>query len=282
MASADSVPPSRRTGESQIIFNRPRPVSLRSGGSRFSGSNVNSAAVLGKRLLFPYSTNSEPLPPILETTEVPGIQLLNEEIYDFIALAVRGFVLPWWSKISARDKEFPQEITRIITRIIKALEARALVADIPELLAASLPTLIRQHYADYRHAMEKQQTSYSTGLQNNADSLPHIFHALQPHMAVSAEGVVDANYIRQAAEHVMKSCLPPEDWQAETERHIVREIIVKIILDSAVPRLSQPWFIHKTLLDLLGPPRGPSISVSAPFPVLVSYSPFWSTLMPMI
>lgn len=171
---------------------------------------------------------------------------------------MRGFVNPWWGKITARDKEFLQEATRIVTHVIRNLETRLMVADVPGMVIHDLPLLITRHFVDYRAAEEKLSSSYATGISTSSlsgnVSLRILFHNSQPHMAVDANGDVDGTYIRQVVEHVMKSCLPPQDWDAETERAIIREIIMKIILGSALPRLTQPWFIHKTLLDLLGAP----------------------------
>lgn len=260
---------SRRSGGSHIVFHGPRTTSVRSGGSK--ASNSIGPITLARRLLFPYHPPSEPLPPVLikiaennrdsDTWDQAAFKALNDELYDFLALVVRGFVLPWWSKITPRDKEFPQEITKIVLHLIRQIESRILVADLPSLVAGAIPALITQHYIDYRTACAKLPSAYATGL-HASSSLPHLFHSLQPHMAVSADGDVDPNYIRQAVEHIMRACLPPEDWEAETERGIVREIVLKIILDSAFPRLSQPWFLQKSLLELLGPPA----EVAGPIP----------------
>ena len=82
-------------------------------------------------------------------------------------------------------------------------------------------------------------------------------------MAVTADGHWNETYVRQAVEHVMKSCLPPADWEAETERTIVREIFAKVILGGVFSRLTQPWFIQKLILDLLGPPPDNQLKVKA-------------------
>jgi uncharacterized protein (DUF2267 family) len=253
---------SRRSVGSHIVFHG-RTTSVRSGGSKTS--NIPANASLARRLLFPYLPPSKPLPLLITgftdgnalepNGTIPALQTLNDELYDFLALSVRGFIFPWWMKITPRDREFPQDVTRIITCVLRQLEDRVMVADVPLLLANILPTLVKQHYADYHTASSKLGTSYVTGLPNDNDPLAHIFHSLQPHMAISSEGKVDPNYIRQAVEHVMKSCLPPEDWDSETERSIIREIIVKIILENAFPRLSQGWFIQKNLLELIGSPN---------------------------
>ena len=82
-----------------------------------------------------------------------------------------------------------------------------------------------------------------------------VFHHLQPHMAIGADGQVNDVYVRQAVDHILKACLPPEDYDSEAERYIVREIILSVLLKSVIPRVTQPWFIHKLLLDQLGPEK---------------------------
>jgi hypothetical protein len=49
--------------------------------------------------------------------------------------------------------------------------------------------------------------------------------------------------------------LPQADYATQAEREIVREIVVKVLLEDVFPRIVQPWFIQKQVLDLLGPPR---------------------------
>lgn len=78
-------------------------------------------------------------------------------------------------------------------------------------------------------------------------------------MAVSAGGSINEDYLRQLVDFILKACLPPEDYDPDTERYIIREVILKVLKDS-IPRISQPWFIHKLALDLLGPSE-PTFSV---------------------
>lgn len=157
---------------------------------------------------------------------------------------------PWWTKLTRYDKEFLPAITRVLTTVIRALEARLVKADLAPLVLRDLPMLIVNHYTDYRNAQSKLQTSYAAG---GAATLPQLFHQIQPHMAVSAEGEVDEAYVRQALDDVLKACLPPPDYEPETERYIVREILVKVVLGGIVPKVTQPWFIHQTVLNLVGP-----------------------------
>lgn len=207
---------------------------------------------LPKRLLFPHLPSGAEIPSLLSIDDHD----LNSELYDFLALALRAFVIPWWSKISRYDKEFLPEITRIIALVLRSLEARLAVADVPSLVFKEVPTILAQHYIDYRNAATKVGSAYATG---GASTLPQLFHQLQPHMAISSEGCWNETYLRQAVDHVLKSCLPPQDWNAQVERTIIREILTKVVMDAVFSKLSQPWFIHKIMLDLLGSFSSPKV-----------------------
>jgi hypothetical protein len=218
---------------------------------------------LSRRLLFPQLPPSSDLPPLLASPSIPPE--LTSELYDFIALALRAFVNPWWSKITRYDKEFLPEVTRILIFFIRALEARILATDLSPLVFRDIPILITQHYRDFRTAESKLGTSYATG---GASPLPHLFHHLQPHMALCPDGSIDQEYFRLVIDHILKTCLPPEDYQSDAERFIIREIALKVLLQDIIPKVSQPWFIHKTILDLLGPGHDELLSqkVSLPLP----------------
>ncbi|KAI8995304.1 PXA domain-containing protein [Trametes punicea] len=247
MPSIATAPPSAR---------RLGPRSIQSAASSTHDKSVLSArppqpkpVTLPKRLLFPTLPSDADLPPLLLSPA--AAPELNAELYEFIALALRAYVNPWWTKITRYDREFLPEITRILTVVLRALEARLLATDLSPLVFRDLPTLLNQHWIDYRNAQAKLHTSYATG---GAATLPQLFHQMQPHMAISADGVIDIVYLRQAVDHILKTCLPPEDYEPETERYIVREVILKVLVD-VLPRVTQPWFIHKAILDLLGPEK---------------------------
>ncbi|TFK40946.1 PXA domain-containing protein [Crucibulum laeve] len=202
---------------------------------------------LAKRLLFPSNTG-DALPPLLNSQDLPPE--VTAELYDFIALALRAFVNPWWTKITRYDKEFLPQVSRIIETVVRELESRLQTLDLPPLAFHDIPAIITQHYADYRSAASKVSSSYANG---GAMSLPQLFHQHQPHMAISADGQLNHEYFRQVIDHILKSCLPPEDYEPDSERYIVREVVLKVLLNDVLPKIVQPWFIHKTMLDLLGP-----------------------------
>lgn len=197
-------------------------------------------------LLLPHS--SDDLPPLLPLSADANPEL-TAELYDFIAMALRAFVNPWWTKLTRYDKEFLPHINRILVHVFHILEERVHNAQLEPLVFHDLPTLITQHYVDFRNSQAKLSTSYATG---GAATLPHLFSQSQPHMAISPDGTIDPEYYRQVVDLILKVCLPEEDYNPETERFIVREVIVKILVNDIIPKITQPWFIQKTILDLLG------------------------------
>ena len=217
-----------------------------------SAAQGHSAASLTKRLLFPHLAPSLPIPPLLQTSSV--CPALDTELYDLIALALRAYINPWWTRISRYDKQLLVEITRTLSSVLRVLETRVLAADLSPLIYHRLPVLLTQHCVDYRTAARKLGSSYAAA---GSASLPMLFHGQQQHVGVSVDGNIDEVYVRAAVDVVLKACLSPEDWDAEAERYLLREIIVKTVCVDVAPRITQPWFLHSTLLNLLGPAEPP-------------------------
>lgn len=229
-----------------------RAPSILSSSSKLTAP-VHSVS-LTKRLLFPHLPPSSPTPPLLQTSDTHPA--LDAELYDLIALALRAYINPWWTKITRYDKQLLLEITRILSSVLRAVEARALAVDLSPLVYRDLPALLAQHCADYRVAARKLGSSYAAA---GSASLPVLFHGQQQHVGVSVDGKIDQVYVRAAIDVVLKACLSPEDWDAEAERYLIREVIVKTVCVDLAPRITQPWFIHSTALDLLGPPDSVSL-----------------------
>ncbi|PPQ67374.1 hypothetical protein CVT25_005953 [Psilocybe cyanescens] len=218
---------------------------------------------LASRLLF----HAAPVPVLFESKNVS--HELTPEIYDFVALSLRAYVSPWWSKITRYDKDFLPHISAVFTTVIRALDHRIQSLDISDLVFHDAPAIITQHYRDYRNAAAKTQTAYATG---GAASLPSLFAHLQPHMAISPDGVLNREYYRQIVDQILKACLPPEEYEPESERLIIREVIVKVLIDDVIPKITQPWFINRTILDLMGPPEEPIYVSQPPVPPSTSTS----------
>ncbi|KAF9535806.1 PXA domain-containing protein [Crepidotus variabilis] len=220
---------------------------------------------LASRLLF----HASPTPPphLLATKNLPPE--LNPELYDFIALALRAYVSPWWSKITRYDKDFLPHITRILGAVVRSLELRVKEVDLSCLVFHDIPSIVTQHYIDYRNAAAKTSTSYATG---GAASLSNLFAHLQPHMAISSEGILNAEYYRQIIDHILKVCLPAEDYEPESQRIIIREVLVKVVIEDIMPKITQPWFIYKILLDAMGPPDEPIFDPQPPLAASIAQS----------
>lgn len=222
-------------------------LSIASSSSKLTALS-HSAVALPRRLLFPHLPPSSPLPPLLQTSST--YPALDAELYDLIALALRAYVNPWWTRVTRYDKQLLVELTRILSSILRALEARVLVADLSPLIYHDLPFLITQHCVDYRTAARKVGSSYAAA---GSASLSMLFHGQQQHVGVSIDGKLDEEYVRAAIDILLKACLSPEDWDAEAERFLIREVVLKTICVDVAPRITQPWFLHSTVLNLLGP-----------------------------
>lgn len=248
--------PRRPSWKQMSIPHRPHlPArSIQSSSSSLAESTPSSVLkgsskshTLARRLLFPQLAPDADLPPIFLSPAASTD--LNDESYDFIAIALRAYVNPWWSKLTRYDKQFLPQITLVLTAVARTLEARLIATDLSPLVFRDLPSLLTQHCIDYRNAQSKLNTSYAAG---GAATLPQLFHQLQPHMALSPDGKIEEAYIRQAVDHILKASLPQEDYSPDSERFIIREIATNVLM-GLLPRLSQPWFIHKLILDQLGP-----------------------------
>lgn len=251
---------------------QPRPSHIHLGPARFSPSIKSETTSppalprptqpisLPRRLLFSHLPPTAPLPRLLNDPDAP--QELDDALYDFIALALRAFVHPWWSKLTRYDRDFLPHITHILTQVIRALEIRVNAADLTLLLCHDLPSILRQHFVDYRNVKEKESSAYAGG---GATGPSQLFHRTQAHMAVNVDGTVEEEYFRQVVDHILSVCLPEEDYEPETERFILREIIVMVIVQNVIPKVTQPWFIQQTILNLIDPSTSPvSSQVKSP------------------
>jgi hypothetical protein len=255
-ASSSLPPRSHRSTPSIASSSRRPPASTRT-VTDAPAQGPTQHTTLTKRLLFPHLLPDAPIPRLFASPDVT--LALESELYDFIALALRAFVNPWWTKLTRYDKEFLPHITYILAHVLRTAEERIRAADFSPLVFRDVPLILNQHYHDYRAAAAKTGSAYAAG---GAASLASLFHAQQQHIGVTQEGRLDEVYIRTAIDAVLKALLPEEDWAPETERHIVREVIVMVICKSVAPKLTQGWFIQKLALDLMGRKEAVATSVS--------------------
>jgi hypothetical protein len=199
---------------------------------------------LASRLLF----HSSP-PPLL----FPALPALSHDTHDLIALSLRAYVSPWYSKISRYDKDFLPQVSAVLSSVILSLHQRvASSPDIPSLVFIDLPVILTQHYRDHRSARDKLGSAYANG---GAASLPSLFARMQPHIAFREDGAINIEYYRQVFDHILRLLLPPDDYSPDAERIIITEVMLKVFLNDVMPRISHPAFVFSLLLDLVGPPE---------------------------
>ncbi|GAA5846931.1 hypothetical protein JCM9279_006956 [Rhodotorula babjevae] len=204
---------------------------------------------LHQRILFPPSSTARP-PRILHS---PAHSNLDPIILDLLALVLRAYVTPWYNGGISRDpdKAFLQAVTAVLVHVIQALEVRLATVDWAELVVRDVPELVAAHYRDWDLATERAGSGSAHNL-----SPEQLFHNIQAHIAISIAAApdgslssasvphVDKVYLRTLVDHLLKALLPPDDYRAETERAIVREILVGVVFGAVFNRVAQPWFLH--------------------------------------
>lgn len=234
-----------------------RSQSVRSGGSEPPKSKAPVS--LARRLLFPSLPHTAPLPPILLlglSDDDPALVELNKELYDLLALILRAYVQIWWGQITPRDRDFLPQVTRVVTHVISDIERRASDIDLTSLVLRQIPTLLDLHVNDYRAVAIRMDTVFTSV--SPPPTVSSIFHLLQPHVAIQPNqepgaSIISEIYLRQLVENILRHSLPSQDWESETERLIVREIVACVVLGNVFKKLAQPWFLHQLILGLLKP-----------------------------
>ncbi|KAK4057098.1 hypothetical protein OIO90_001998 [Microbotryomycetes sp. JL221] len=205
-----------------------------------------------RRVLYPARSGHQP-PRVLHAA---ASSTLDPFILDLIALVCREHVLTWYSNISRDpDRAFIQQITALLVHVIQALEVRLAQTDLVALIVIDLPTLFEQHVRDFDEAVYKSRSAVAHNLTRD-----NVFDLLQPHIAISTskidgemETTVDKTYLRALVDNLLTLLLPPHDLKSDTERTIVREIMVNILLGSVFTRVAQPWFWHSLIIKLVDP-----------------------------
>ncbi|GJN92597.1 hypothetical protein Rhopal_005632-T1 [Rhodotorula paludigena] len=234
--------PTRRTASPIRSWETPR--------SSLSGpNNANSSpAPLHQRILLPSSATATKSPRILHSS---AHSTLDPLLLDLIALALRAYVTPWYNGSISRDpdKDFLRAVTTVLVHVVQALEVRLAALDWVQLVTRDVPDLLAAHYEDWDIAHERAE----------GEAAERLFDHLQSHIAVSLSAPfteststptspiaasVDKVYLRTLVDQLLKLLLPPEDLHAETERAIVREILVGVVFGTVYNRVTQPWFLH--------------------------------------
>ncbi|EIW71402.1 hypothetical protein TREMEDRAFT_73296 [Tremella mesenterica DSM 1558] len=243
---------------------------------------------LYRRLLYPRAPLYLSVPPFLDGDTLE-IVLLNERIHHLIALALRYYVLSWYSRLSPRDRTLlpiinSQIIRPILQPILTSIQSNP--SNIIIFLLLDLPNIISIHLRTFRQSLEARNVlSPLPGIKTPGEAyhsrLPLLSVCLIPSNTPSppttsdqdnreeqgekqdllgnAEYIVSPIYLTALADSLTKLYIPIET-QSEVESPILREILGRAVLGAISRRLVEGWFWYQIILRFLGEPKS-SVSV---------------------
>ena len=198
---------------------------------------------------------------------------LDHECQMLLALLLRDAVLPWFRKLTP-DRQLLSEIHRILGEVVRTVTLRFqdhtttpfCTSQLYAFLSVELPSLIKNHVESYRAAEERLGTPFAASLpcqtsSERTSSIATLFAASNPHNALldadtSIKGQINPLYLRALTDSLLLMLLPPEDAAPDTERTIVRDVVVSV-LRTVLGKFSRPWFIVQSMnkaLDAAGLP----------------------------
>ncbi|KAH9813564.1 PXA domain-containing protein [Melampsora americana] len=223
--------------------------------------------------------------------------LLDPLLSNLLTIISKQFILTWYSQISPlkeNSKPFITRVTQILIHIIRELEQRLTTLDVIQLILFDLPILINRHLLDLQEthcrlsfqrqrAIEPDLTFDEVfirlrphpGVQLTtvmASPNRHVSSFLSPHLVdplpkyPTARALPSPTYLWLLIEALMERVLPAEDWAPETERLIIREILINVILAPLFCKLSEPATLYSLIAVHLSLPETDSQSAEPPSP----------------
>lgn len=224
--------------------------------------------LLIRRVLCAHAAPTTPLEDLLPA--LTSSREINIQLYAFVAIIARDFVLSWYSDIS-NDHAFVDEIVALIAHLTTSLEERVRCVDLEVLLLDEVPAIVDQHVGgmsrrgswgltggyffvnvrcwrcvDYRRAVERQDTALAPHL-----TLPEIFRSYQPHPAITGSPDSTRLYMKLLSNGILSVLLPPEDLESNCERSLLREIVSSLVFGNVLEKLSEPFMIHEIIVTLV-------------------------------
>ncbi|KAI9849456.1 MAG: hypothetical protein M1837_004076 [Sclerophora amabilis] len=175
----------------------------------------------------------ELLPPLTSSNDV------DLQLYAFLAIIIREFVHPWYSKITP-DSVFVDEIVQIVAHCTRAIEERLRKVDLENLFLDRVPQLLDAHFTAYRTS---HRPLHPPPLRL---SPRYAYHALHPHPALSPvpdQSIPSSIHEQERNEVVYRHALvqraliillPAEDLENDCLRTLVGEILGEMILGKAI------------------------------------------------
>ncbi|KAI9266300.1 PXA domain-containing protein [Helicostylum pulchrum] len=150
------------------------------------------------------------------------------EVVNYFALLLRDFIYPWYRMLTT-DEDISTEILDISTLLVQKLEKRL--------------------FQEYSTRQTKKRVYIDHG--SGCESLSESFHGMQPHFALQPVEHREQEYLRLLTESLLKALLQPKGCQSDCVRHLVREILSKLVLYNLIEVLSDPYTIHMIICKLL-------------------------------
>ncbi|CDZ96696.1 PX-associated, sorting nexin 13 [Phaffia rhodozyma] len=222
-----------------------------------SSSPSSSVHPLVRKLLFPQLDPASPIPPIFSDAH---LKELNNELYLFIALALRGYINPWYAKITPRDRDFLPRVTQVLVHVLCILPSRLSTRDtIVPFLLIHLPTVLTEHWRTTRVSLSLAQLHPPL-------SVEVFYHRIHPHVGISighsadkdGDDLINPVYWTCLAEGILKILLPAGDSGSELETVILREVLGRVVLGAVGRKFVQSSFWWSIGLGLLGTNNRPS------------------------
>ncbi|KAI9796928.1 MAG: hypothetical protein M1833_005874 [Piccolia ochrophora] len=247
-AESSSPPPITRRGISRGVTKADSDKATAAFVRRTLCAHYDDAA--GKKDPSSAKPFDELLPPLTSSNEV------DLQLYAFVAIIIREFVAPWYSKITS-DHDFVDEVVQIIAHCTRALEQRLRSVDLEELLLDEIPLLLETHINTYRTSHQHVH------LAPTASDPRTIYHTIHAHPALSPvpcpklpetaieQAENETTYRQVLVQNALDILLPPEDRDNTCLRTLVREIIAELILGNVVAgKLSEGWFLMESITKL--------------------------------
>lgn len=177
-------------------------------------------------------------------------------LYHLIALALRAYILSWYTRISPRDRSLlPSINSTVLTPLLQPILTDVYndTSRLVHFILIDLPTILHLHIATYRNARHQADLDYGT-LGDNC-------HARLPLLSVEKlEGAWQLSplYLTSLADGVLKNGLSVGEYGSTVERLMVRELLGRTVLGGVGKKLSEPWFWYGLILKLLGESKTPS------------------------
>jgi hypothetical protein len=185
-------------------------------------------------------------------------------LYHLIALALRAYVLSWYTRISPRDRALLPSINNtILTPLLQPILTSIYddSSTLLDLILLDLPTVIDLHIKTYREAVHNTALGYG--------SLGDAYHARLPLASVVKNGEkweLSSLYCTSLADGILKNGLSVEEYGSTVERLMARELVGRMVFGGVGKKLSEDWFWYSLLLKLLGEPEDAGVKTEKDVP----------------